>query len=62
MKASDIREKTDAELGELDQSLRDELFRLRMQLYTGQLDRPNHLRAIRKDVARVQTVMRERKA
>ena len=62
MKASEIREKTDAELNELDSSLRDELFRLRMQLYTGQLDRPNRLREVRKSVARVQTVMGERKA
>ena len=62
MKTSEIREKTDAELNELDSSLRDELFRLRMQLYTGQLDRPNRLREVRKSVARVQTVMGERKA
>jgi large subunit ribosomal protein L29 len=62
MKASEIREKSDTELGELVQSLRDELFRLRMQLYTGQLDRPNRLREVRKSVARVQTVLRERRA
>ena len=62
MKASDIREKNDAELGELNRSLRDELFRLRMQLYTGQLDRPNRLREVRKSVARVETVLGERKA
>jgi large subunit ribosomal protein L29 len=62
MKASDIREKNDAELGELNRSLRDELFRLRMQLYTGQLDRPNRLREVRKSVARVETVLSERKA
>ena len=62
MKASEIREKSDTELGELVQSLRDELFRLRLQLYTGQLDRPNRLREVRKSVARVQTVLRERRA
>lgn len=62
MKASDIREKSDTELGELNQSLRDELFRLRMQLYTGQLDRPNRLREVRKSVARVETILRERQA
>jgi len=62
MKASDIREKSDTELGKLNQSLRDELFRLRMQLYTGQLDRPNRLREVRKSVARVETILRERQA
>lgn len=62
MNAAEIREKTDTELGELNQTLRDELFRLRMQLYTGQLDRPNRLREVRKSVARVETILRERQA
>ncbi len=62
MNAAEIREKSDAELGELNQTLRDELFRLRMQLYTGQLDRPNRLREVRKSVARVETILRERQS
>lgn len=60
MNAVEIREKTDAELKELGDTLRDELFRLRMQHYTGQLDRPSRMRDIRRDIARVETILRER--
>ena len=60
MKGNEIREKSEAELKELGTSLRDELFRLRMQHYTGQLDRPNRIREVRRDIARVETVLNER--
>lgn len=60
MNAEEIREKSDAELKELNTSLRDELFRLRMQHYTGQLDRPSRMREVRRDIARVETILRQR--
>jgi large subunit ribosomal protein L29 len=60
VKAKDIRKlsvnELEAKLGEL----KEELFNLRFQLATGQLDNPMRISAVRKDIARVKTVMRER--
>ena len=44
MKASELREKTEKELNELERGLRDELFRLRMKHYSGQLQQVSELR------------------
>lgn len=60
MNAPEIREKTDAELLELVETRRDELFRLKMKLYTGQLEKQQELRAVRRDIARIHTILRER--
>jgi len=60
MKAKDLRELTDAELNEKLANLKDELFKLRFQLSTGQLDNPARIREVRKDIARVNTILRER--
>ncbi len=60
MKPADIREKSDAELRELATASREELFRLRMQLHTGQLEKPTRLQEVRKDIARIETILRER--
>ena len=59
MKAGQIREKTDAELAEELVKLRREQLNLRMQQATGQLARSDQYRRVRKDIARVKTVMRE---
>lgn len=60
MKAKDIRKlsvnELEAKLGEL----KEELFNLRFQLATGQLDNPMRISVVRKDIARVKTIMRER--
>jgi len=60
VKAKDIRKlsanELEAKLGEL----KEELFNLRFQLATGQLDNPMRIRAVRKEIARVKTIMRER--
>jgi large subunit ribosomal protein L29 len=40
--------------------LKEELFNLRFQLATGQLDNPMRISAVRKDIARVKTIIRER--
>ncbi len=57
MKASEIRQKTESELGELLVDLRKRQFDLRMQLGTGQLGSPQELRQVRRDIARVKTVI-----
>ena len=60
MKASEIREKTQAELEQELVELKSELFKLRFQLATNQLDNPMKLKEVKKSIARVKTVMRER--
>lgn len=60
MKAEEIRELTDEELGRKLSDLKEELFNLRFQMATGQLDNPMRMKAVRKDIARVKTIMRER--
>mgnify|MGYP000344664537 CR=1 FL=1 len=60
MKASELREKTQQELNEELRKLKEELFKLRFQYATNQLDNPMRLREVRRDIARVKTIMRER--
>lgn len=59
MKASELRTKSVAELEtELD-SLKEELFKLRFQHATNQLENPMQLKTVKRDIARVKTVLRE---
>ena len=60
MKAEEIRELTGDELNGRLADLKEELFNLRFQAVTGQLDNPARVRLVRKDIARVKTIMRER--
>ena len=60
MNATDLRAKTDAELREELTGLLREQFNLRMQKGTGQLAQPNELRRVRRDIARVKTVLNEK--
>lgn len=60
MKAIEIREKTVIELNQTLSDLKTELFNLRFQLATGELDNPNKIKTVKKDIARVKTVLRER--
>jgi len=59
MKARDLREMTPEELAARLKDLKGELFNLRFQLATGQLDNVMRIRQVRRDIARVKTVMRE---
>ena len=60
MKAADVRAKTDDELkSELDQ-LAKERFNLRFQKASGQLENTNRVRQVRRDIARIKTVLAER--
>jgi len=60
MKARELRELSDEELAKKLRELKEELFNLRFQAATGQLDNPMRLRQVRRDIARVQTIQRER--
>jgi len=55
MKPNDIREMTDEELARSLNDTRRELFNLRMQLQTGQLENSGRIRQVRRDVARLKT-------
>lgn len=60
MKAKEIRELSDEELTRKVGDLKDELFKLRFQLATGQLENPMRIREVRHSIAQVKTVIRER--
>ncbi len=60
MRADELRDLGDAELVEKLGQFKQELFDLRFSLVTGQLDNPTRLGLLRKDIARVRTVQRER--
>ena len=60
MKAKEIKEMTNDELVAKLASLKEELFNLRFRHATGQLENPNVLKTVKKDIAKVKTVLRER--
>jgi len=61
MKATDVRSKTDDELASELTGLKKEALNLRFQRASGQLESTSRVRAVRKDIARINTVMNERK-
>jgi large subunit ribosomal protein L29 len=58
--AAELRELTDEELVLRVREAKEELFNLRFQMATGQLDNNRRLRTVRRDIARIYTIMRER--
>ena len=60
MKPTEIREMEVSELSQKLAESRTELFNLRFQLATGQLDNPARIKAVKKDIARLHTEMRSR--
>jgi len=60
MKATELRSLSDEELKARIDGLKDELFNLRFQLATGQLENPMRIRQVRKDIARAKTILRQR--
>ncbi|HXS08724.1 MAG TPA: 50S ribosomal protein L29 [Candidatus Krumholzibacteria bacterium] len=60
MKALDLRNMTESELKAHQETLVDELVNLRVKLSMRQLDNPLRVRALRKDIARVMTVIRQK--
>ena len=62
MKAKELREMTEVELNKQLKDLKAELFNLRFQHAINQLDNPNRIDAVKKDIARVMTVLAEKNA
>ncbi len=60
MKPSEMREITAEELRHKEQDLRKELFNLRFQQATGEIENPMRIRAIKKEIARMLTVITEK--
>jgi large subunit ribosomal protein L29 len=60
MRANEIKDLTTAEIEQKAKSLKEELFNLRFQLATGQLENTARIREVRKGIARMKTVIRER--
>ncbi|MBR5794523.1 MAG: 50S ribosomal protein L29 [Erysipelotrichaceae bacterium] len=60
MTIKDIREKTNAELEHEIETLKEELFNLRFQQATGNLENPARIKQVRKTIARIKTVITER--
>jgi len=59
MKVKEIRELTTAEMLEQEKQLKEELFNLRFQLATGQLENTARIKEVRQSIARIKTVLRE---
>lgn len=60
MKAEQLRELSDEELRQKEEELTAQLFKLRFQVAIGQLENPQKLKLTRRDIARIQTIKRER--
>ena len=60
MKALELRNLTNEELNQRFKDLRTELFNLRFQSIPGQLGNPKRIKMVKKDIARVKTILRER--
>ncbi|OGS69732.1 MAG: 50S ribosomal protein L29 [Firmicutes bacterium RBG_13_65_8] len=60
MKAKEVHDLSDADLAEKIKDLKEELFNLRFQLATRQLDNPMRIREVKKDIARAKTIQRQR--
>jgi large subunit ribosomal protein L29 len=62
MKAGDLRELGADQLAVRERELADQLFRMRIQKSMGQLEAPEKIRLVRRDLARVKTVLRQKQA
>lgn len=60
MKALEFRNLTEEELAQRRDELKKEMFNLRLQQTSGQLEKPSRIKELRRDLARVNTVMTER--
>ncbi|MDD2707240.1 MAG: 50S ribosomal protein L29 [Verrucomicrobiae bacterium] len=61
MKMNELKNLTEAELRAKGRDLRQELFNLRLRQTTGQLEKPSRIREVRKDIARVETLLSQQK-
>ncbi len=61
MKAAELRDLAADELGVKERELTDQLFRMRIQKSMGQLESPEKIRTVRRDLARIKTVLRQKR-
>jgi large subunit ribosomal protein L29 len=61
MKASELRELGSDELSAKERDLTDQLFRMRIQKSMGQLEAPEKVKTVRRDLARIKTVLRQKR-
>ena len=61
MKAAELRDLGADELGVKERELTDQLFRMRIQKSMGQLENPDTMRTVRRDLARLKTVIRQKR-
>ena len=61
MKAAELRDLAPEELGVRERELTDQLFRMRIQKSMGQLENPDQVRTVRRDLARIKTVLRQKR-
>ena len=61
MKAAELRDLPPDQLGARERELVDQLFRMRIQKSMGQLEAPDKLRTVRRDLARLKTVLRQKR-
>jgi large subunit ribosomal protein L29 len=62
MKASELRELGSDELSAKERDLTDQLFRMRIQKSMGQLEAPEKIKTVRRDLARIKTILRQKRA
>jgi len=62
MKAAKLRDMTPDELRQQEEQLTDQIFRLRFQIAAGQAENPTRVHLLRKDLARIKTILREKAA
>jgi large subunit ribosomal protein L29 len=62
MKASELRDMTKEELLKKEDELREDIFRMRMKLATGELEDTSKIGKSKKDIARIKTVLKEKEA
>ena len=60
MKASELREKSENELLNRERELTEQLFKLRFQRSTGAMENPSKMRQVRREIARIKTLLQEK--
>ena len=61
MKAKELRNLSKEELLQKEKAIKEELFKLNMQRYGGRVDKPHMFSLLKRDVARIETILREKK-
>jgi len=62
MKVAELRDLAVEELGAKEREIADQLFRMRIQKSMGQLEAPEKIKAVRRDLARIKTVLRQKRS